>query len=243
MQSDHIPFNIDNSVERINEILAATAASFTDSDSIPARDQLSFINGYYINCCAIFVDIRKSSQLIDIHKNRVLAKIYRAYISEMSAVINGNVDCAEVNIVGDCVWGVFNTPDKPTLQNVFVTAAKMASMIRILNYKLKKNNLTEIKVGIGVSWGRALMVKAGYKGSGINDVVWMGNVVNEASKLASYGNRESYDKEMMVSSDFQNNLKDEEKKLLTFNSIRNCYHGVVWSSYLTDWYDKNCPPI
>jgi class 3 adenylate cyclase len=243
MQSDHIPFNIDNSVERINNIIAAQNASYQDSDSIPSRDQLSYTNGYYINCSAIFVDIRKSSELIDMHKNRVLAKIYRAYISEMSAVINGNVDCSEVNIAGDCVWGVFNTPTQTGLRSVFATAAEISSMIRIINYNLKKNNLAEIKVGIGASWGRALMVKAGYKGSGINEVVWMGSVVNEASKLASYGNREYFDKELMVSSNFQNNLTDEQKNMLTLNNIRNCYHGVVWNSYLTDWYNKNCPPI
>lgn len=61
MQSDHIPFNIDNSVERINNIIAANNASYQDSDSIPTRDQLSYTNGYYVNCSAIFVDIRKSS--------------------------------------------------------------------------------------------------------------------------------------------------------------------------------------
>lgn len=243
MQSDHIPFNIDNSVERINNILVANNASYQDSDNIPNRDQLSYTNGYYVNCSAIFVDIRKSSELIDIHKNRVLAKIYRAYISEMSAVINGNVNCSEVNIAGDCVWGVFNTPSKPTLQTVFSTAAEMSSMIKILNYRLKRNNLAQITVGIGVSWGRALMVKAGYKGSGINDVVWMGNVVNEAAKLARYGNKDYSDNEMMVTSDFHNNLKDEQKNLLTFNITRNCYHGNVGSNYLIDWYDKNCPPL
>lgn len=31
------------------------------------------------------------------------------------------------------------------------------------------------------------MIKAGYKGSGISDVVWMGNVVNHATKLCHQG--------------------------------------------------------
>lgn len=109
-----------------------------------------------------------------------------------------------------------------------------------MNCRLRKNNIIEIKVGIGVAWGRALMVKAGYRGSGINEVVWMGNVVNEASKLAHYGNRESYDKELMVSSDFQSNLNDENKKLLEWNSVRSCYQANIINTVMEEWYQKNC---
>lgn len=51
--------------------------------------------------------------------------------------------------------------------------------MKVLNYKLKKAGYdTPIKAGTGASWGRALMIKAGLSGSGINDVVYMGDVVN-----------------------------------------------------------------
>jgi class 3 adenylate cyclase len=241
MKANKIEYNVDDSVARINEILSATDASYEELDYIPVRELLTFTNGFYVNCAAVFVDIRKSSELTDFHKNRVLAKLYRAYISEVSAVMNGNSLCAEINVVGDCVSGIFDTPKRPNIDSVFSTAAEIASLIKILNYRLKMNNITELRVGIGVAWGRALMVKAGYKGSGINEVVWMGNVVNEASKLASYGNRESYDKQIMVSSDFYYNLNDDNKKLLELNNVRNCYHGYLVDIYMNNWYKQNCP--
>ena len=84
------------------------------------------------------------------------------------------------------------------------------------------------------------MIKAGYKGSGINEVVWIGDVVNEASKLASYGNKESGDKEIMVSSVIYQNLKDENKGFLAWNDVRECYHGNIVSKYMNDWYVQNC---
>ena len=34
------------------------------------------------------------------------------------------------------------------------------------------------------------MIKAGYNGSGINDVIYMGQVVNQASKLCSKGGKD-----------------------------------------------------
>lgn len=58
-------------------------------------------------------------------------------------------------------------------------------MINVLNYELGKRGIGPISVGIGVDYGRALMITAGYSGSGINDVVYMGDVVNRAAKLAS----------------------------------------------------------
>jgi class 3 adenylate cyclase len=240
MESNHIEYELDDSVERMDEIISASDNSFQELDNIPSRDELTFNNGFYTKCSALFVDIRKSSELTSKHTRPKLAKLYRTYISEVVAVMNGNPKCAEINVVGDCVSGIFDTPHKSDIDRTFSTAASIASLIDIMNYKFKKNGFTEITIGIGLAFGRALMIKAGYKGSGINEVVWMGDVVNEASKLASYGNREDYDREIMVSSVFQQNLKDEKKELLKWNSTRKCYHGNVVSVSMDKWYQENC---
>lgn len=55
---------------------------------------------------------------------------------------------------------------------------------------------------MGASYGSSLYIKAGYKGSGINEVVWLGKLVGEAAKLCSYGNKTWSDKELMVSDVF-----------------------------------------
>lgn len=89
----------------------------------------------------------------------------------------------------------------------------ISSMIDALNCKMAKRGFGPISVGIGLSWGRALMIKAGFKGSGINEVVYMGEVVNESAKLASWGNASWGDREVMVSDDFYGNLNDDNKKL------------------------------
>jgi hypothetical protein len=54
----------------------------------------------------MFVDIRNSSKLPDKYKRPRLARLYRAYISEIVAVTDGDTNCQEVNIVGDGLWGV-----------------------------------------------------------------------------------------------------------------------------------------
>lgn len=154
--------------------------------------------------------------------------------------MNGNINCSEINIQGDSVWGIFDTPLKSDIDYTFGTAAQISSVIDTLNCKYKKKSIDPITVGIGMDYGRALMIKAGYIGSGINDVVWMGEVVNYASKLCSYGNKEWGDKEVMVSNVIQNNLNEHNQKLLEKNYNRNCYHGYVVNTEMDEWIKQNC---
>ena len=240
MNSNYIKYSVEESAKRIDEIILSSDVSYEEVNSLPSRDKLTFTNGFYVNCSALFVDIRKSSELPNIHKRPQLAKLFRTYISEVVAVINGNPKCAEINVVGDCVSGIFDTPYKSDIDSVFDRACMISPLIDIMNYKFKKNSIAEIEIGIGLAYGRALMIKAGYNGSGINEVVWMGDVVNEASNLASYGNRESYDKEIMMSNVFYQNLSEENKKYVKSNPYRSCYHSNAINANMSDWYEQNC---
>lgn len=240
MESSFKPYNVEESDERIKEILKTEDKEYEELDEIPPRDKLTYNNGFYVYCTALFVDVRNSSILPDKYKRPTLARIYRSYISEVVALLNGNSDCKEINIHGDSVWGIFNTRSKTDIDDVFSTSASISSVVNLLNCRLKKKGIEPISIGIGLDYGRALMIKAGYKGSGINDVVWMGDVVNKASKLCSYGNRSYNDCETMVSSVFFSNLNEENKKLLNYNYFRQCYHGDIINKHIDNWVKERC---
>lgn len=240
MKTNYIAYDHIKSFNRIEDIIAASDNSFEELNEIPSRDKLTYTNGFYVNCSALFVDIRGSSQLPEKHTRPKLAKLYRVFLSEIVAVMNGNNICAEVNIEGDCVSGIFNTSLKQEINEVFNTAARISSLIKVMNYKFEKNDIEQIEVGIGLSYGRALMIKAGYNGSGINDLVWMGEVVNEASELASYGNQTRSDMETMVSNIFYGNLNEPYQELLVRNYSRNCYNGNIICTEMNEWYQENC---
>lgn len=103
MESTNKNYDFGASLTRIDEILDASNDSFEESDSIVDRSKLTYTNGFYVKATALFVDIRDSSNMTDAHKRPVLAKIYRSFISEMVALMNGHPTCKEVNINGDCV--------------------------------------------------------------------------------------------------------------------------------------------
>lgn len=241
MDSNHKTYDHLSSFARLDDILALSQSNYEEVKELPDRDRLTYSNGFYAYCSALFVDIRDSSKLPDLYKRPALAKLYRAYISEMVAIMNGNEQAREINIVGDCVWGVFNTPLKKHIDGVFSTAARANSLVKVLNYKLGKAGYsTPIKVGIGMSYGRALMIKAGFNGSGIADVVYMGDVVNHAAKLAAQGNNGYAVPPMMIGDVFASNLNEDYTKLVTKDSARGCYTANVVNIAMNDWFEEHC---
>lgn len=236
MKSNHKSYEFTKSLERMDTILGP-GSQFEEKDYIPKREDLTYTNGYYVNCSSLFIDLRGSSQLPNIHQKRVLAKIYRAYISEMVAIINGSPLCKEINIVGDCVSAVFETPLKSNIDQVFSLACDMNALIDILNYKLEKKEYKPIKAGIGLAYGRVLMIKAGYNGSGINDVVWMGDAVNQASKMCGKANKEDI-RPIVVTDIFYNNLNDANKELLKKPLLEDFYHGNIVDVEMSNWLEN-----
>lgn len=238
MKATNKQYDFNSSLSRIDEILDASNDSFKESDSIVNRERLTYKNGFYVYCTALFVDIRDSSNMTDAHKRPVLAKIYRSFISEMVALMNGHDTCREVNINGDCVWCVCETKYKTDIDGVFSLAAKACSLVDILNYKLKKKNYQTYQVGVGIDYGRALMIKAGNDGSAINDVVWMGDVVNQACHLCNEANSGFFDKRVFLSNIIYDNLNDNNKALCSKDGGRDIYQADVVNINMSKWLKK-----
>ncbi|URM41355.1 MULTISPECIES: adenylate/guanylate cyclase domain-containing protein [Acinetobacter] len=241
MQANYKAYDFEKSRDRIDEILGSSDNNYEDKKEIPNRDNLTFTNGYYIFCSAIFIDMRGSKEFSKKHTRPVTAKIYRSYISELVAVLNGNSRLREIYIEGDCVWGVFNSPMKTDIDSIFSTAAQAASVIDTLNVKLKKKKYSEITVGIACHDADVLMIKAGYNGSGINEVTWIGKLVGETADLCSKANR-SNSKRTLYSKTFYNNLTDDNKKKidwLNWNSSYECYEGNTVNSTMNKWVEQN----
>ncbi|WP_080494445.1 adenylate/guanylate cyclase domain-containing protein [Burkholderia ubonensis] len=250
METNQRDYLCDDSDSRLQEILDAPAGAFEELDSIPDRARLTYTNGFYVYCTAIFIDIRDSSKLTSLHKTPVLGKIYRSYISECVAVLNAFDECKEIFIAGDCVSGIFDTPYQRDVNRALLAAASLNSLIVHLNWRLEQKGYASIRCGIGISYGRALMIKSGYKGSGINDVVWMGDVVNDASNLCHHGNK-SGRLPVQVSTSVYQNLTDHHRSILHpvyqgFPGLQGLwepsqYQGDIINISLQDWFQAKKP--
>jgi class 3 adenylate cyclase len=235
MKANFVNYDHIASAGRILEILDSSDYGYEEKDSVPSRDTLTFTNGYYVNCSAMFVDMRGSKALPEKYKRSTLARIYRTFISELVALLNGNEAVSEVMIEGDCVWGIFDTRLKSNVDQLFSDSARVLSLVKIINWRLSQKTISPISVGVGLDYGRALMIKGGYRGSGINEVVWMGDVVSSAAHLCSHGSRSFNDCPIMLSDSFYGNLNDDNKRLCQWNSNRSCYHANIINLPMEKW--------
>ena len=162
----------------------------------------------------------------------------------MVAVLGSDLYVLEVNIVGDCVWAVYKTPKTTDIDDVFTIAARANTLINLVNKKMEKKGYTDtLRIGIGVDYGRVLMIKAGYSGSGINDIVYMGDVVNRAAHLAHSAGRNTFFAQdpIWVGEIFAQNLNEENKKLLESKfsyELGNYRTGYVILTEMNEWIDS-----
>lgn len=178
---------------RIDGYLALPRDNYEEFNSLPDRDRLTFTNDFYANCSAIFVNIRDSSTSPTHYNRAELAKLYRAYLSEMVAIFDSDVSTREINIVGDAVSGPSSTPPaRLTSTTCYGSPTRPTRSWDCTTFNMKNAEYdTSLRAGIAASWGRALMIKAGYRGNGINDAVYIGDVVSEAAHLATNDHKRS----------------------------------------------------
>ncbi len=108
--------------------------------------------------------------------------------------------------------------------------------------KLRKKGYAEIKVGIALHYADVLMIKAGYSGSGINEVTWIGKLVGETAELCSKANRLYVSQRTLYSSTFYDNLSDKKKKdmnWITWNQTHQCYEADTINSMMQEWVTTN----
>ena len=157
----------------------------------------------------------------------------------MVAVMDDCDQCEEINIEGDCVWGVFATPYLIHINETFNCAVKLNTVMKLVNKRLGIKGIESLNYGIGISYGRALMIKAGYYGSGLNEIVYMGDVVNRASKLCSKSDAQ-FDQAITCSDSFYSNLNEENKNLLHNPNLffGDYYQGNVINTAYNEWIDQ-----
>ena len=161
---------------------------------VPKDDSnFTYDNGVKSWIGSIFVDIVGSKKLIEGEKDIIVAKVLRCFSSEIISIMNSSYNVRQIGVRGDCVYGVFSTPDKTAVYELFVISSYINTLVKMLNKLFSKKGFPNIKVGIGVGIGEDLIVKAGKKGTGINDRIWIGKAVIDACVLADKAGRNGKD--------------------------------------------------
>lgn len=198
-------YNYKNSKANIVNILKSKTR-IKEKDTIPADQEFTYENGIVCWVSAIFVDMKNSSELFKTRDEK-LARLLRAFTSELITIMQDFDKYSQIGIRGDCVYAIYSTPQKDDINNVFSVATLVNTFMKMFNELLKENNYPTIGVGIGLGCDKELIIKAGRSGAGINDKIWIGKAIVDAANLSSVANRHGYDK-IAMSSSFHYNIKD-----------------------------------
>ncbi len=174
--------------KKIEEILNNNTE--IQNKNIPKDDNnFTYDNGIRSWIGSIFVDIVGSKKLIEGEKDIVVAKVLRSFTSEIISIMNSTNNARQIGVRGDCVYGVFSTPYQSDILELLTLSSYINCFINMLNKLFSKKGFPNINVGIGIGVGEDLIVKAGKKGTGINDRIWIGKAVIDACVLADKAGR------------------------------------------------------
>jgi len=229
-------YNYQDGKKRIEDILDNTL-KVIENDKIPSGDNFTFDNAYYGWVTGIFIDIRDSSNLFSDGDKEVISKMIRSFTSEVIEILRNDNNLREIGIRGDCVYGIYTTPLKKDILEIADKAFFINTFLKMLNKLLAKRGMPNIKVGIGISTDKELVVKAGRKGVAINSSVWIGDAVTKASNLSSLGNKNGYAPIVMGGTVYNNIIEDLQKR----NSSKDVKSWFTkrYTSDLGRFYDAN----
>ncbi|TGK87931.1 adenylate cyclase [Leptospira noumeaensis] len=234
--------------KRIDEILD-NKLEVIEKDELPNDSDFTFKNSYFSWVTSIFVDIRDSSILFSDQDKPKVSKIIRSFSSEVIEILRKNDSLREIGIRGDCIYGIYTTELKSKIYDIFEMSMYINTFMKMLNKLLTKKSLPTIKVGIGLSTSKELVVKAGRKDTGINSKVWIGEAVTKASNLSSLGNKTGY-KPIVLSNNTYINIIDQfiekcgDNSKSWFDQSTHNEYGIIYDANLiltefNDWIEKN----
>ncbi|MGB0206124.1 MAG: CHASE2 domain-containing protein [Neptuniibacter sp.] len=151
-------------------------------DELNKQDQSVQLTGENRHMTVFFSDIRGFTHLSEQLTPQQLTKLMNLYLTDMTQTIHehrGTVD----KYIGDAVMAFWGAPleDKNHARHALQSALRMLQLLPELNLKLKKQNLPEVKVGMGINTGP---MNVGNMGSSFRMAYTvMGDAVNLASRL------------------------------------------------------------
>lgn len=219
--------------ERIAAILD-NELEVIEKNELPKDESFTFDNGYYSWVTSIFVDIRDSSTLFADEDKEKVSKVIRSFTSEIIEILRDDDNLREIGIRGDCVYAIYTTPDKSNIYELADKTFYINTYMNMLNKMLSERSLPNVKVGIGMSTAKELVIKAGRKDVGINSKVWIGKAVTKASNLSSLGNKNG-NKSLVYSKCSYDNFIDELVKKDKDKNPKGwfTYHNDINGEYYT----------
>ena len=150
-------------------------------DDIPDRTNVTFGDkACIINAYVLYCDMRNSTGLLNKYSPEDIAKILKPFHLISSKIVKFHIgELRSIN--GDSLLAFFNT-ENALCDNAVEAAFAIKYYVGLL---LGKKYGCELDYGIGIDRGRIFIAKVGSPGEFNNDLIWIGEAVNQAAKFGN----------------------------------------------------------
>ncbi|MCX7793527.1 MAG: adenylate/guanylate cyclase domain-containing protein [Thermodesulfovibrionales bacterium] len=165
----------------------------------------------------LFSDIRDFTAISEALEPERLVGLLNKYLDPMTRIVLKNGGMLD-KYIGDAIMAIYNVPlELPQhAKKAVYTALEMIRELRVLNERLKNEGYPELRIGIGINTGEAII---GNMGTDIRfDYTAVGDTVNLASRLE--GLNKFYGTEIIISSFTYQNLPEGEFLIRELDLIR-----------------------
>ena len=136
-----------------------------------------------INMCSFSIDLRRSSDLLFLHRKQTAGKIHKAFLTVVTETVLHNKGVIR-NFQGDGLLAFWPATSKKEVSLAVKAALTITWLINIKFFSYF-NKYSELDFGIGIDLGEVFVVRAGVdKKANDNDLVFIGKSVNLAVAIA-----------------------------------------------------------
>lgn len=156
--------------------------NYIDTKSFASEDESS--NDTYEGwLCVLCVNISNYSDVIYLNPERKSSKLIKCLLNELMQCIEEE-NLIEVKFLAGSLYAMYSAPYQSDVYAVADMAAKINTFFKMFNKILSMREYPPLKFGIGISLSKDLCLKGLGKKGILDEYIWIGDAVSEASKLA-----------------------------------------------------------
>lgn len=237
MKSNPIPFSIDECMQRVSQILSPVNNLILEQGDLDLTNlQLHQTAVFKAACISVTIHVNR----YDIENNELLAKQYKCLISEFGAVINENVNVVEISFLRINVMSALVKISEPGQMNsVIDVAAKLTSLLSILNKKFSSMGLGSIDIGIGIDYSNIRITNQSFSTELDNEYLWSGDAVDTSYLLSQKAKTGLLSNSLMITKSVYDCLSDRYKSFFSYDNVNGCFSASLINKYLESWSNQN----
>ena len=237
MNISALPFNIKDSISRVDKILD----SRNEIIKVDGDFDISILKPHQtVDCKMACLTVTMHINKFDIDKNENLYKQYKCILSEVGSVINEINGAIEYSVLSkNTLSTLIRVTNEEKLDKTIDAAAKICSLLNILNKKFAEYSLGIISIGVGVSYNNARLTMEAFKEGIDSELLWYGNVVDESIKLSQNARTGFLGNSLMITKSVYERLSESYRNFFTYENTTDSFVSSLINKNLEAWSKDN----